>query len=150
MNANHRKVLFLSLIIFVAAGCSLIPGGGRMGQLTVVDAWSRPAMAGDNGAVYFVIDNATNHDDVLLRAETASAAAAEVHKSEMDANGVMTMRPQPSVEIPAGQQVEFKPGGLHLMLVGLNKDLIPGEQFETVLWFQTAGKVILNVQVREQ
>lgn len=145
----------ITLLLFVmftlaASSCGLIPGIGRLGQLTVRDAWSRPTNAGGNGAVYFVIDNATNHDDELLSASTAVASAAEFHQSKMDENGVMSMRPQASVPVPAGQQVEFKPGELHLMLVGLKEDLAAGDRIQVTLQFKVAGKVVLEVPVREQ
>lgn len=142
-------ILFI-VLAFAASGCSLIPGLGRLGQLTVRDAWSRPTNAGGNGAVYFVIDNATTHDDELLSASTEVAGAAEFHRSEMDSNGVMSMQPQASVSVPAGQQVEFKPGELHLMLVGLKEDLAVGDRVQVTLQFKIAGKVILEAQVSEQ
>lgn len=141
-------VLFL-VFVFAVSGCSL-PSLGRLGQLTVRDAWSRPASAGDDGAVYFVIDNATNHDEQLLSASTEVAGAAEFHQSQLDPDGMMSMQPEDSVSIPAGQQVEFKPGEMHLMLIGLKKDLVVGDRIQIALQFKVAGKVTLEALVSEQ
>lgn len=150
MKRTTITLLLLAISTLAASGCGLIPDLGRLGQLTVRDAWSRPANAGDNGVVYFMIDNATNHDDELLSASTEVSSAAEFHQSMMDSNEVMSMEPRVTLVVPAGQQVEFKPGELHLMLVGLREALAVGDSFQLTLQFKVAGKVILEALVREQ
>lgn len=74
---------------------------------------------GQNGAIYFVVENGTNEDDTLLSAYTDIASSAEIHMSMMDDQSVMSMQMQEAVQIPAGDSVTFKPGGLHIMLVDL-------------------------------
>ena len=50
--------------------------------------------------------------------------------------------------VPAGQQVEFKPGELHLMLVGLKEDQAVGDRVQITLQFKVAGKVIRSLSQR--
>lgn len=150
MKRTIPALILFVVIVFAVSGCGLIRSLGRLGQLTVRDAWSRPASAGDDGAVYFVIDNATNHDEQLLSASTEVAGAAEFHQSQLDPDGMMSMQPEDSVSIPAGQQVEFKPGEMHLMLIGLKKDLVVGDRIQIALQFKVAGKVTLEALVSEQ
>jgi len=104
---------------------------------------------GQNDAVCFVIDNPTGQDDTLLEVRGDVAEAAEVHLSKMDENGVMSMERQESVSVPARSAVEFKPGGLHVMLIDLKNDLQIGDAFEITLVFQNMGEINLNVPVRE-
>lgn len=132
----------LTLVAFLAAGC-----GGK--SLTVTDIWSRPAAAGQTGAVYFIINNPASSADTLLGATSDVAQAVEVHLSSMDANGVMKMTPQEKVVVPARGQVSFKPGGLHVMLIGLRQELKPGDKFLVTLRFEKAGDRTIEAVVRE-
>ena len=70
--------------------------------------------------------------------------------SQMDSSGVMSMQPQQSVEIPASDTVEFKPGGLHVMLINLNQDLALGNTILLTLKFEKAGEITLEVPVEER
>ncbi len=136
-------VLSLTVLFFLlAAGC------GTGGELTVSDAWARPAAAGGNSAVYFVIEN-SGAEDALLGASVAVADSAEMHRSVMD-EGVMRMEMQPSVAVPGGGRVAFEPGGLHIMLIGLKEDLNPGDSLEVTLTFEKAGEITLQVPVEER
>ena len=73
-------------------------------------------------------------------------------ESRMDTNlagGVMMMVQQENVHVGAQSQIEFTPGGLHVMLIGLNQDLNPGDTFQVTLNFENAGRITLDVPVRE-
>jgi copper(I)-binding protein len=118
--------------------------------LSVEDAWARPGIAGGTSAVYFVINNPTGAADTLLSASTPVSPNAEMHKSQMDENGAMEMQMQASVPVPERSQVEFQPGGLHVMLINLPQDLKAGETISLTLTFQNAGAIELSVPVREQ
>ena len=116
----------------------------------VSGAWARPGAAGENSAAYFTINNPTPNPDHLIGASSSIAGEAQLHLSEVDANGVARMHHQEAVEIPAGWQVTFAPGGLHVMLIGLHQDLEPGDVFTLTLEFENAGSVDVRVEVLEQ
>ncbi|MEW5829058.1 MAG: copper chaperone PCu(A)C [Chloroflexota bacterium] len=141
---KSKLAFVLLLTIFLLSAC------GTTGEFKVMDAWARPAASGENGAVYFIISNATDTDDILLSASTDVASAAEVHMSMMDDNGVMSMQMQGSVQVSSGESVTFKPGGLHIMLIGLNRELKVGDTFILTLQFEKAGEIAVQVEVREQ
>jgi copper(I)-binding protein len=62
----------------------------------------------------------------------------------------MRMRPQPQgFELPARGQLELKPGGKHVMLIGLAAPLEAGKEFELTLNFEKAGPIKVKVPVRE-
>jgi len=99
------------------------------------------------GAAYLTITNQGEEADRLLGGETDVAAVVEIHEmSEKD--GVMEMRPlADGLEIPAGETVELKPRGYHIMLIGLTRDLNRGDRYELTLQFEKAGEVTVTVEV---
>ncbi len=100
------------------------------------------------GGAYLTITNTGTVPDRLLAASTPVAKEAAVHESKM-VNGVMTMRPRGPVTIAPGQSVALKPGGDHIMLMGLKKPLQPGESFPLTLEFEKAGAVTVAVPVEK-
>lgn len=116
-----------------------------VGDLTIEHPWSRATVAGmANGAGYFVIENKGQSDDVLLSANTDIAKTTELHTHIQDGE-VMRMRQVENVPIPAGEKVMFQPGGLHVMMMGLNQALNQGESFSLTLQFEKSGSVTMDV-----
>ncbi len=133
----------LLLIILITSAC------GKSDGIVVLDAWARPGFRGDNSAVYLTINNQTNQGDGLIGANSDVAGGTEIHLSKMDAAGTMTMERQDLVVIPAKDSIELAPGGLHIMLVILGKDLSVGETFPLTLEFQRAGDITIEVEVKQ-
>ena len=144
-----RKMIKPLLLALFAVGI-LTACSPSNNALVVSDAWVRPASTGENSAAYFIIENGTKSDDTLLSVSSNIASATEVHMSMADANGVMSMKMQEVVEIPARNKVEFKTGGLHVMFVALNQDLKVGDSISLVLNFKNSGNVTIKVLVQEQ
>ena len=61
---------------------------------------------------------------------------------------MMKMRRVEQVAIPAGAEVAFEPGGLHLMLIGLKAPLVAGKSLPLVLQFRDAGAIKVDFEVR--
>jgi copper(I)-binding protein len=139
-----KKITFITLILVL----TLLTGCGSK-ALSVSDIWARPGAMGGNSAIYMIIDNPTSGDEVLLSAESDIASAVELHKSMMSADGTMMMQQQENIPVAANSQVSLQPGGLHIMLIGLNKDLAVGDTFSVTLHFQTAGDQTSEVTVKE-
>jgi copper(I)-binding protein len=98
------------------------------------------------GAVYMTLSNHSSAPDKLLKITTESALSAEVHESAEN-DGVATMRPIEGLEIPAGGSVELKPGGYHIMLMGLKAPLKKGGMIMLQLKFEHAGPVDVMAHV---
>ncbi len=152
------------LFLVAAAGCAGTSGSTPPGSVSpaatpapsgpaiaVQGAWARPAAAGQNSAAYFVIENQSTQPDALVGAmvEASVAKMAEVHETKME-GGVMKMSPAPRVEVPAGGKVEFKPGGYHVMLMELQRELKEGDTVTITLTFEKAGKVTVRATVKSQ
>jgi len=118
----------------------------KIGPIGIDDPRARPTVSGQPvGGAYMKIVN-KGAADRLLSATTAVAAAVQMHTMAMDGD-VMTMREVDAVDLPAGQTVEFKPGGFHLMLMGLKAPLKLGDKFAMRLRFEKAGEVVITVHV---
>ncbi|MFQ6672713.1 MAG: copper chaperone PCu(A)C, partial [Candidatus Tectimicrobiota bacterium] len=63
--------------------------------------------------------------------------------------GVMKMQPVRSVTVPVGGKVELKPGGVHLMLINLKRNLTAGDRFEVMLTFEKSGSMTVASEVRQ-
>ena len=117
--------------------------------MEIAQPWSRatPAAA-PVGAGYLALTNRGAEPDRLIGGTTEVAARIEVHEMSMD-NGVMKMRELPDgLEVKPGQTVEMKPGGHHLMLVGLKRSLKEGERFKAQLVFARGGKAEVEFAVQ--
>ncbi len=53
------------------------------------------------------------------------------------------------LQVPAGGNVELKPGSYHIMLIGMTRDLNPGDAFPVVLEFEKSEPITVQVEVRE-
>ena len=142
---NKRVYIIIAFLAFASFLAACSPASA--GRLQVNHVWARPGLAGGNSATYFVIENGTGTDDTLLSASSDVASAVELHMTSMQ-DGNMQMMHQEAVPVPAGE-TEFKPGGLHVMLIGLNQELSPGDTFSLTLDFATAGEMPLQVVVAE-
>jgi copper(I)-binding protein len=123
-----------------------VTGIENMGDSSQSGGQQQPMM-GMNGAVYMVLNNTGNAGDKLLHVQGDVAQSIELHISEMK-EGVMSMHPVEAVEVPAKEKVELKPGGLHVMLIGLKRDLNPGDQINLVLVFEKSGEIPITAEIR--
>lgn len=119
--------------------------GGMHGAMPGGTPGAMP-MGGAAGA-FMTITNGGSVDDRLIAVSTDVAQVSEIHEMK-NVNGVMMMSPLPDgLAIPAGQSVELKPGGYHVMLIGLKHDLNPGEHYELKVTFEHAGEITLDVPI---
>lgn len=120
----------------------------RVKDLTVSGVWARasagPARA---GAAYLTVANHGKAMDRLVAVATPAAKHASLHTSLME-QGVMKMRPLKAVEVHPGEPAVLRPGGTHIMLMGLKAPLKEGEHFPLTLTFEKAGTVEVTVMIR--
>ena len=144
-----RVIVMVGLKLLVVATCLAIASAAsaQTAQLEVSNAWARatPAKA-ENGIAFLTIRSPT--PDRLISVSSPVAKKAELNTMEM-AGMVMKMRPIASLDIPAGQPVTLKPGGDHVMLLGLNGPLREGQSFPLTLTFEKAGTRDVTVVVEK-
>lgn len=118
------------------------------GVIQVADAWCRPTPKGAKaGGCYLTLT--AGSDDRLLSVSTALAQSAEVHEMKTE-NGIMSMsRLTDGLPLPAGTPVELKPGGEHIMLMGLRDPLVDGGVASFTLTFEKAGPIGVHAAVKQ-
>ena len=99
------------------------------------------------GTVYLTLTNNGSKADRLLSVTTAASDTAQVHES-VEKDGVATMKHLEALEIPARGTVELKPGGIHIMLIGLKQDLAAGTTLQLTLTFKNAGEITFEVPIK--
>jgi periplasmic copper chaperone A len=99
-----------------------------------------------NGVAFLTVTNHGAEADRLVGASTPVADKAELHTHLME-DGIMKMRPVEAIDIAPGATVELKPGGLHVMLLGLKAPLTEGQTYPLTLTFAKAGTVTVEVAV---
>jgi copper(I)-binding protein len=151
--------------IAVLAATSSVVLAQPASSVQIENAWARraPGMAdsqgghgggsatahggGGNGAVYVTITNRGTIPDALVSATTDAATTVELHETVAE-GGVMKMRHRTKLEIPMGGRLEMKPGGYHIMLLGLKHDLKVGDAVRLTLTFDKAGPIAVDASVR--
>lgn len=94
------------------------------------------------GAAYLRIRNVGSRDMTLVAAFSPAADAVELH-THIDDAGVLRMRQVRELIVPAGGEVVFKPGGYHVMLIGLPSPLLAGDKVVITLSFADgSGKTV--------
>jgi hypothetical protein len=147
IRSQHGSGIGRSIGAFSLVAAALLAAAAlaQAGGVEVTGAWARatPGHAA-NGAAYLTLRSPTG--DRLVSASTPAAKKAELHTTEM-AGMVMRMRPLQGLALPAGKTVTLKPGGPHLMLMGLKAPLHAGETFPLTLEFSKSGGRTVTVAV---
>jgi copper(I)-binding protein len=118
-----------------------------LGDITIAHPWTRAAAAGANGAAYMTLRNAGREADQLVAGSTPVARTVELHTHIRDGE-VMRMRQVRDIALPAGQAVRLRPGGLHVMLIGLAEPLRAGAEMPLTLRFARAGEVTVQLEIQ--
>lgn len=160
LNAMQKYVLWLWLVGLFLVGCNTAVSEPEMppdttssaitaGELTVENVQANLALPTDTGSVWMIISNGTEQEERLLGAQIDGCGAVELHNMVIDENDVMIMRQVEGGEIiiPAGQTIELKRGGLHVMCLQKVAPLEPGTDIEIVLQFANAGDINVTAPV---
>lgn len=118
-------------------------------HIVAAQAWARPTVAGQPAGGGFVrLINQGKQDDRLIAASSPVAQRMEIHHMVIE-NNVMRMREvQGGVAIKAGETLELKPGGLHVMFLDLKQPLQRDSKVPVTLEFEKAGKVNVEFVVQ--
>lgn len=147
-----RFSLLLPLVLLLPASSQASKGEPLVVPWTCAkadQAWVRATVSGQRatGAFMQLKNNLPNNEPVkLVGASSPVASVVEIHEMKMEGN-VMQMRPVSALDLPA----ELKPGGYHIMLMGLKKPLQAGQEVPLTLEFaagRTCSPMELSAPVR--
>jgi copper(I)-binding protein len=161
---NRWLFVFGSLVLLALAIYLLLSNQHQTVSISVEHAWARPAqfhqtMPGDhsssmsqsdsiNSAIYMIIRNNGEVKDRLIAIESDIAKNAELHQT-LQKGEILQMQPLDALEIPARSQVILSPGGYHIMLIGLARELKVGDRFNVTLVFEKNGRIPITVEIRQ-
>ena len=142
---DPHSLKFPAPFVTIAAAADAV----KVGDLTLTGGWLRAMLPGQPaGGGFVTIANGGSAPDRMIGVSTTAAGKSEMHMMEIK-NDVMVMRPvDGGIEIPAGQTVELKPGGLHLMFMQVKEPFKEGTTVAVTLEFEKAGKVELLLPVK--
>ena len=98
-------------------------------------------------AGYFTIHGGPE-DTKLLQITTDGVLKLEMHESVMK-DGMMTMQPIQSVDVPAKSVVKFEPGGKHVMLFGLNPAMVDFGKVTFTMVFSNGDRLIVDAPIQK-
>lgn len=149
MSLTRRAALLAACAIAAASAPTVGQAHGyKLGDLEIGHPWTRatPPAAKVAGG-YLRIANRGQQPDRLVSATFEGSNSVEVHEMAHQ-DGVMTMRELPKgLEIGPGATVELKPGGFHLMFIGLKSGLVEKQRPKGVLVFEKAGRIEVEFAV---
>jgi hypothetical protein len=165
---NRRAAMLLTtllVLLLAATACTQPPAPAASQGINAQNVWARSAkmmgsmpMEGDeqqmqhggaNSAVYMVLANGGAEADSLVAAQADVSNAIEIHETVMEGDVMRMKQVEGGIEVPAGGQVELKPGGYHVMLIGLTRDLNVGDKFPVTLEFASGAKLQVEAEVRQ-
>ena len=142
--------LLLIFLVLVAAGCS--QGGqhsAAVDDVSVSGTFARATPPGQKvSAVFLVLTNAGSQAHALVGAASTVAGSVELHE-HVHKDGMMQMRQVARIDVPAKGKAELKPGGYHIMLIGLKGPLTPGGSVPVDLMFADGSRLHADAPVRD-
>jgi len=115
----------------------------KVGSLMIKDAWARGTPR--SGGAFMTIHNMGAADE-LIDARADLAKKVQLHRTVSE-GGIMKMKHVSGIPVPAKGMATLKPGSYHVMMMGLNKPMKPGQSFPLTLVFKQAGEVTIQVGI---
>ena len=154
MKNHFFKLTFIALLIPFFSFCNSaseqetphfdLPDSG----IEIADAWARPGRDNGVSAIYMHVLNGSAETDTLIAFSSPVAGLVELHETYDRGDGMMGMRESEEPYFPARSVVSMQPGGLHVMLMQLNRPLNEGDDLELTLTFSGAGELTITAPVR--
>ena len=133
------------VLALLFSGIPVLAGGN---DVAIEGAWSRASIGTSRpGVTYMTLRNSGDAPVVVTGLRTDLALMPMIHTSTTDVQGVTRMSHMEVVEIAAGETVEFAPGGLHVMLMNLQRPMVEGESFTPSLILEGGGEIAVEVPI---
>jgi len=147
----------LALVVALAglAGCgdeTEPAAAAEAGTVTIEDPWVRATVGSEDPTMtgaFLVVDNNTDEDVTLETASSPVAEMAQLHEMAT-VDGEMVMREaEGGIVVRAGGGQLLQPGGYHVMLMRLKRELAPGDEVELTLGFSDGTTLEVTAPVKE-
>ncbi len=115
--------------------------------MEVLNAWARPQNEGRNTAIYLELVNPLVHPEDLISAHCDNCERIEFHDHIND-SGVMRMQKVSYIQVPQKGNTILKPGGMHIMCMGLSRSIQDGDMMKVSMQFKDAQPITIDVPVK--
>jgi copper(I)-binding protein len=134
--------------LLAAAFMTALAFSARGAEVSIGDPYARAVPPGQpNSAVFMSLTNQSGQAQALVGAESTVSEIVELH-THVEEDGMMRMRRIDQIDVPAGETVTLKPGGLHVMLIGLKQALEPDDAVDLTLIFDDGSRIPVQAPVR--
>ena len=149
MSSMLKATMMSVLLVFTAAcGADNAAKGTAAAEVKVENPYVRAVPPGQpNSAAFLTLVSSSAKAHSIKSAASPVAATVELH-THTNNNGVMEMRQVPQIDIPANGKTELKPGGLHIMLIGLKQNLKAGENANVTLQFEDGSSSTITAPIQ--
>lgn len=145
---ENKKVYNLFNTLLSMLVLTLISSSSFAASVDVVQPYVRAVPPGHpNSAAFMVLKNTSEQDRALVNAHSNVSKVVELHTHKKE-GGMMRMRRVKQIDIKAGSETVLKPGGLHVMFIGLKQQLKAGDKVELELEFDDGATIKLTVPVK--
>jgi periplasmic copper chaperone A len=146
---RHAVNDIVAVFLAISLGVEAHAQAPAVGAIVIDQPWARATPGGaKTGAAYMTVKNNGASVDRLLGATTAVADKVQFHKETRD-DGVSRMQEVPSLDVKPGAKITFKPGVMHMMMVGLKQPLKEGQTVPMTLQFERAGNIAVTVSIEK-
>ncbi|MBB4075941.1 hypothetical protein GGR08_000222 [Bartonella fuyuanensis] len=120
----------------------------KLGDIEILNPWTRETPRGIKvGSGYLYIINHSNTPDRLVSISTNGVKTTEIHSIAV-VNDIMKMEKMHNgIEIPGNGEITLKPGGDHIMFMGLSQPFKLGDKISAKLTFEKAGTINVDFSV---
>jgi len=117
-------------------------------KIKVENAWVRPSLQNMGTALYFTVENNSSEADTLYAVDSEISDKIELHETYSEGD-MMGMRKVDFIIVDGKSSFEFKPGGYHIMVMKLKKDINNGDKENFILHFKQAGEIKITATAKK-
>ncbi|MCW8899700.1 MAG: copper chaperone PCu(A)C [Gammaproteobacteria bacterium] len=147
--ASHNMYNLVNTAMSILALTLISITSYAAGSVSVMNPYARAVAEGHpNSAAFMVLNNTSSQDRALVKASSSISNVVELHTHKKE-GGMMRMRQVEKIVVKTKSQTVLKPGGLHIMFIGLKQQLTVGNNIDLALEFDNGEIVKVSVPVKE-
>lgn len=144
---SHTKSKIFTALLLIAG--SLVSAYSSADSLNIESAYVTALIPGQEvSAGYISITNLGDQDQILQSFSSSAAQMVQLHETTMS-NGMMSMDRIDELVVPAGGSIDMQPGGLHLMIMGVDKEAFAGDSIDMQISFASGEVIDINIPVKK-
>jgi hypothetical protein len=116
-------------------------------DIVIKDQWIRPGAEKMATALYFTLENNGSEADTLYAVKTDIAKMVQIHETYSNGD-VMGMRKIGKIIVEPGSSVKLEPGGMHIMVMRLKRDIKIGDEIDFIFYFRNADNISITAEAK--